>query len=144
MKKFLLCILLVLSLVLYGCSNTLSISYPDDPIKFETYSFTDPDNTYDSYGAFDYNSRTYIAYAPLNNSINQSDIDSCIGSIVLNGKEIDEWVVKLKYFNNDDCLMIYYPNGGMQPPVFYRAIDTKNQTVEIPDYISAECADYWK
>lgn len=148
MKKYFIWLMsvVVLASMLSGCDNTLGLSFPENPIKFETYDFTYPEGSDDGYRAFDYNGRTYLPYANQGDTYHKKDVDLCLGFIVQDGEEkSDEWIVTLKDFPNDDVLMIYFPYGMMDPPVFYRAIDTRGQTLDIPDYIDEEnCYDYWK
>lgn len=135
---------MLLSLIFCGCSDSLSIKYPDNPKKFETYDYNNPNNKDDSYRAFDFNNRTYIVYSSLEKSISSKDVGTCLGCIVQDGKEQDVWVVKLKFFKNDDYLMIYYPDSHMQKPEFYRAIDTKGKNIETPAYIASSQYEFWK
>jgi len=143
MKK--ICSIFVAFIILLcGCSNSLDIEYPDNPIKFETYTYVNPDNADDTYRAFKYNKREYIPYATLENSVAQNDISTCLGCIVQDGKETDTWVVTLSDSDNNDYLMLYYPNTHNQQPEFYRAIDTKGKEISTPDYISDEKFEFWR
>lgn len=143
MKK--ICSIFVAFIILLcGCSNSLDIEYPDNPIKFETYTYVNPDNADDTYRAFKYNEREYIPYATLENSVAQNDISTCLGCIVQDGKETDTWVVTLSDSDNNDYLMLYYPNTHNQQPEFYRAIDTKGKEISTPDYISDEKFEFWR
>ncbi len=147
----LIIILLVLMniLLLSGCTNTLGVELPDDPIEFVTYDFDNPDNPDDEYMAFDYDGRTYILYGTLNGVIHKSALGGCLGYLTMdNGMEDDkgDLVVTLKSVNNYDILMNYYINDGtgMNDPVFFRAIDTQDKDIEIPNYISPSTYEFWE
>ena len=132
--------------MLNGCANSLRVEQPKTPLLFDTYDFTDPDNSEDGYRAFDYMGRTYIPYAELKNRITRGEVGDCIGFVVQDGEEHGEWVVRLKAFESEDVLMIYYPMGLMDPPHFYRAIDTKGKELALPAYMDTEGFgyDYWR
>lgn len=145
-SKSLLCFCVLLTAVLCDCDNSLKLTYPENPIKFTTYSFYNPDNPDDGYEAFDFQNRTYIPYSSNGSSIMADEAEACLGGIVQEGKDLDDtWVVRLSAFkDNDDFLMIYCPKGGMQPEIFYRAIDSKEKQITLPEYISSDCYEYWK
>lgn len=140
-------VLFVINMIILtgGCGNSLEISLPDDPMEFATYQYVNPDNSEDSYMAFSYNDRTYISYGTPNGNISKQDIAECLGYIVQEGvaKE-DQLVVRLAEDLNCNCLMIYYANGGMQDPVFYRAIDTKDKEINTPSFVKSFSYEYWK
>ena len=147
MNKKLLCIVIavMLSFMLSGCGSPLA-SLPEEPLKFDTYHFIYSESNDYGYRAFDYNGRTYIHFAELKGRIAKNAVGNCLGFIVQDGEEHDdEYVVRLKAFENDDILMIYFPHGMMDPPYFCRAIDTKGQPLELPSYIRSDSiADYWR
>ena len=146
MNKYFLCFCVFFSVVLCGCDNSLSLNYPEKPVKFSTYSFKNPADPDDGYEAFDFQNRTYIPYSSNGGSVIADEAEVCLGCIVQEGQaQEDVWVVRLTEFkDNDDFLMIYFPTGGMQPDIFYRAIDTKDKQITLPDYISSDCYKYWK
>lgn len=49
------------------------------------------------------------------------EAEACLGCIVKDGEVREgDWVVRLTAFkDNDDFLMLYSPNGGMQPEIPY-------------------------
>ena len=143
MKKNILWLIgTVILLFLSGCGQ--SIKLPENPIKFVTYDFYNPENPEDGYRAFDYNGRTYILFSSVKKSMKKSDIDECLGYIVQDGIQ-GELVISLSAFENDDVLMTYYPNGFMEPYLIYRAIDTKGQVLSFPDYMDSESMyKFWK
>ncbi len=130
-----------------GCgSNSLKIELPELPEEFFLYEFINPDQSEDGYIAFDYNKRTYIPYGSLKNKLTKNDINSCLGYTVSDGnKNTNDLILTLTDCENNDYLMIYYSDdNSMQQPVFYRAIDTKNQNINTMDYISNLSYGYWK
>lgn len=145
-RNSLLCVCALLTAGLCGCDNSLSLSYPEEPIQFVTYSFKNPADPDDGYEAFDFQNRTYIPYSSNGRSVMADEAEVCLGCIVQDGEVREgDWVVRLTAFkDNDDFLMLYSPNGGMQPEIFFRAIDTKEKQIQLPEYISSDCYKYWK
>jgi hypothetical protein len=139
-------------MTLTGCKN----NYPEldsDAIGFKIESFIDEEDDEALYSTFTYNDRTYMSYGTHNRSIKESDLDKCIGYIIqdenassivdLSNKDIRVYTLTDDKDNN--FLMVYYiKTNWMNPIIFYRAIDTKDETINIPEYIDSLDYNYWK
>ena len=55
----------------------------------------------------------------------------------------DRGELVIKLVGTDDYLMVYYADAFMQPPVFYRAMDTDGQDIYTPDYIESYGDELW-
>lgn len=151
MKKKLLSVLLLF--ILFGLCGCIE-KYPDfeeNYSAFQTSTFINANNSSDTYLSFNYNNRVYIPYGT--GSFGRNDLDKCIGYIIQ-----DENVTSVVDLDNQDTrvftlsddplesyLMAYYVGTTeMNPPTFYRAIDTKNTNVETPKIIESLNYDFWK
>lgn len=137
-------IVVIFSWILSGCTSELDM--PETPLVFEEYIYKVSEDSNGGYMAFDYAGRTYISYASRHNHIPRKAVSDYLGIIVRDGeKHDDEWVVRLKDFENDDILGVCYPYGVMEPSLFYRAIDTKDKTLVFPDYLWFDWTyGYWE
>ena len=154
MKKKILGFLLmgVLVLSLTGCG----IKYPDlekDAIGFQTGNYIDENDDGSEYLTIEYNGRTYMPYGTLKGSLKEKDIDKCIGYIIQNENSSsiidkdnkDNRIYKFIDDKENNFLMEYYIGTDlMDQPSFYRAIDTKNNDINIPKFIDSLDYNYWK
>ncbi len=153
MKNKLLVIGIIIVLVLaiiFARTNYPNLK--DNAISFTMGEYkSDIDNTI--YGSLNYNNRTYIPYGTLKGYIKTKDIKDCIGYImqdensssITNLEDKDTRVYTLTNDKDENFLMVYYiGNSLMNQPDFYRALDTKNKNVEIPNFIDKEDYGYWK
>lgn len=125
----------IVSLMLCACNKgKWVVDYPENPLRIETHIFYDPNDIEDGYMAFDYNGRTYIMYAHLKGTLRKEEMGQCIGCTLQDGRE-DQWIIRLNAFEDDDIMLLYYPDGFMEPMIFYRAVDTKGKDLDIPKYI---------
>lgn len=104
------------------------------------------------YGSLNYNDRIYIPYGTLKGQIKTKDIKNCIGYIVqdenssstTNLNDKDTRVYTLVNDKEENFLMVYYIGESlMNQPDFYRALDTKDKNIEIPNFIDKEDYEYW-
>lgn len=144
MKKIILQIIcLALIIFLTGCQNT----YPEmkeDAIGFYPSSFEYGDEGFQS---IEYNGRTYIMYGTIKNGFDYSELDKCIG--YLHREEIEssneDRFYTLKSDPDENFLYErYIATALMNPPSFFRAVDTKDVDINIPNYIESFGYDYWK
>ena len=153
MKNRLLVVTIIIILVLAIIFTRTK--YPD--LKENAISFTmgeyksDIDDTI--YGSLNYNNRTYIPYGTLKGQIRTKDIKDCIGYIIqdensssyINLNDKDTRVYILTNDTDENLLMVYYIGTTlMNQPDFYRALDTKNKNIEIPNFIDEEDYGYWE
>ena len=154
MKKKILGILLIGVLVfsIIGCG----IKYPDlekNAIGFQTSSYTDENDDNASYLTIEYNGRTYMPYGSLKGTLKEKNIDKCIGYIIKdeNSSSVvdkinkDTRIYTLTDDKENNFLLEYYIGTNlMNQPSFYRAIDTKDNNINIPKYIDNLDYNYWK
>lgn len=104
------------------------------------------------YGSLNYNDRIYIPYGTLKGQIKTKDIKNCIGYIIqdenssstTNLNDKDTRVYTLANDKDENFLMVYYIGESlMNQPDFYRALDTKDKNIEIPNFIDKEDYEYW-
>ena len=104
------------------------------------------------YGSLNYNDRIYIPYGTLKGQIKTKDIKNCIGYIIqdenssstTNLNDKDTRVYTLVNDKDENFLMVYYIGESlMNQPDFYRALDTKDKNIEIPNFIDKEDYEYW-
>lgn len=104
------------------------------------------------YGSLNYNDRIYIPYGTLKGQIKTKDIKNCIGYIIqdenssstTNLNDKDTRVYTLANDKDENFLMVYYIGESlMNQPDFYRAQDTKDKNIEIPNFIDKEDYEYW-
>ena len=104
------------------------------------------------YGSLNYNDRIYIPYGTLKGQIKTKDIKNCIGYIVqdenssstTNLNDKDTRVYTLANDKDENFLMVYYIGESlMNQPDFYRALDTKDKNIEMPNFIDKEDYEYW-
>lgn len=150
-KKF-CCVLLVLCIMLFvGCGKTTYPDLPKNPIAFEMGSFEDTDHDNALFGTLEYNGRTYIGYGTINNNFKKSDIDQCIGYIVMDNNSTsnpdpDDTSSRIYTLAGDTehNFLMDYTDGVMNQPNFWRAVDTKGKDIPVPSCIDDLGYDYWK
>lgn len=92
--------------------------------------------------AFEYKGRTYIPYGTVENTFD--DVDQCLGYILQDDEtDKDYRVFTLKADKNNNFLATYIASGEMDQFGFWRAIDTRNTQIDIPDYISSLQYEFW-
>lgn len=144
MKKLLPCALAIV-LLLTGCLSDVDYSLPDNPIAFETYEFTNPDNQDDGYMAFEYNGRVYIPYGTLTGRIDGDDVAQCLGYKVQDDEaDKNARIYTLSADSENNYLMDYYVNSIMEQPDFWRAIDTVGENISTPKFIESLEYEYWR
>lgn len=137
-------ILCIITVFASGCFRREAYALPDEPTVFYTYSYLDSEDREDAYNAIIYNERAYLPYGTLTGTLNKSSDVECVLGYVFNSDFPDddgERVIKLN--GTDDFLMLYYVKGVMEQPMFYRAVDTMEQDIFIPDYIESLGYDIW-
>ena len=91
-----------------------------------------------------YNGRTYIPYGTIGKTLHSKDIDACIGYVISDNGDTDTRLYTLTADNAHNYLMEHYvATTLMNPPTFYRAVDTKGKVIKTPDYISSLEYSYW-
>ncbi|MBQ6053427.1 MAG: hypothetical protein IJL30_09135 [Clostridia bacterium] len=135
---------LTLIFALVGCFSAIDYSLPKDPTEFNTFVFVNPNDHEDTYASFEYNGRTYIPYGTLKNRISGKDVGDCLGYIVQDGEKLtDTRVFTLRDDKEGNFLAILQYEGFMDPPVFYRAIDTAKKEIDIPWIVGSLGYDFW-
>lgn len=146
MKKV-MAIFMCLFIIFYltGCG----MKYPGlekDSIGFYTGSYIDENDDDAGYITIEYNERIYMPYGILNGTLKEEHIHKCIGYIIqdnLNDK--DTRIYTLIDDKNNDFLMEYYIGSNlMNNHMFYRAVDTNETYINIPQYIEDLEYNFWK
>lgn len=134
---------ITLSFLILGCGKGIDDTLPANPLVFESIDYTNPDNTSDSYMSIMYNGRIFVPFGTLENSINGKDIEACVGYIknIENPEDTGMRIYTLK--ESDDFLMNKISDTIMDQPMFYRAVDTKNSNISIPEYIASLDYAFW-
>ena len=144
---------IVLALTLSGCGKSNYPELPDDGIAFEMGTLEDTEHDAALFGTLEYNGRIYIGYGIFNSAFKSSDVDQCIGYVVMdenstsNPDPNDTSIRVYTLYGDDDhnFLMEYDSTSGlMNQPSIWRAIDTKGAEIDIPNDIDALEYDYWK
>lgn len=147
-NKRALALLFMTCFLLYGCGKTMYPEMPSEYIIFEMGEYVDSDDQDALYGTIEYNGRTYLPYGTLKNSIQEKDIEKCLGYVVQDSDEADHNVrlYTLKEDLNHNFLLEHYASNKaeMMQPYFWRATDTKGQDIDIPDYIDSLEYAFWK
>ena len=137
--------IMAMIIMLAGCGDKIDYTLPDNPIEFSMGTFTDPGNAEDSYGSIEYNGRTYIGYGTQKGNVSGKDLGECLGYIVQDGEKIEDSRVFLLSGDPDaNYLGEFSAVTLMNPPIFYRAIDTLGQEITTPDFIDDLGYDFWK
>lgn len=153
MRKRMLIPLLILLLLLCGCSEKPYPGLPETPIAFELGHFEDTEHDAAWFGTLEYNGRTYIAFGTTSNGFRRDDVDQCVGYIVQdeNSTSVPDpdnknWRVYTLAGDADHNFLMDYDASAsmMNQPSLWRAMDTKGKAIEIPKYISSFEYDYWK
>ena len=141
--KLIFTFLIMFSLV--GCRNTAYPNLPNDACGFETGSFIDTNDDDAGYSTIEYNGRTYMPYGT-GKTLHAKDIDECIGYIIRdNTTDTDTRLFTLVDDTEHNYLMIHYvATTLMNPPTFFRAVDTNGKKIKTPDYINSLEYSYWK
>ena len=160
-KKIVLIVLCILAIIVVICGiialvnrNVRSI-YPDlseNSIAFKIIEYIDKNDDDAGYGMIEYNGRKYMPYGTLKGIINNTDIDKCIGYVIQDENNTsmpdknnkDERIYTLTVDKENNFLMEYYIGKTlMNQPSFYRAVDTKETNITIPEYIDSLEYNYW-
>lgn len=153
MNKKLSILVLSAMLLLCGCGKINYPELPENALAFEMFTFTDPEHDDASYGAIEYNGRTYISYGTLNNSFREKNIDRCVGYILQDENSSSvadpENTSRRVYTLTDDPegnFLLDYDSTTtlMNQPAFFRAIDTSGVEIAVPSYIDSLEYDYWE
>ena len=151
-KKLTFLVLIIIIFSITGCG----MKYPElseDAIGFKMNKYIDEEDDNTGYLTIEYNGRTYMPYGTLHGSLKESDLDRCIGYIIqdenvssivdINNKDTRVYTLSIDKENN--FLMTYYiATTLMNQPDFYRAIDTKEEDISIPNFITDLNHNYWK
>ena len=139
-----LCVITILLILFVGCGNRIDYSLPHNPIRFETGTFVNPNDSEDTYLSISYHGRTYILYGTLNSTVTGKNIGNCLGFIVQEGVEMEESRVFLLNEDPDaNYLCTLETEGIMNQPFFYRAINTVGKEIFTPEYITDLEYDFW-
>lgn len=138
MKRTIFIFAAALSLILLSGCNKIDYSLPDNPTAF-TYN----DETDSELAGFEYNGRDYVFFGSIKGGILSNEVGECVGYIYDENNPEDKNNRVMKLTATDDFLMCYYVSGIMEPAVFYRAADTRDKDIEIPEYIIDNGYRYW-
>ena len=132
-------------LLLPGCGKRIDDKLPENPIEFHTGTFVNPSDSDDTYQSIEYNRRTYIGYGTLKNRIHGNEIGKCLGYVIQDGVAMKDVRVFLLNADPDANILVQFITGGfMDQPLFFRALDTRGKTIDIPPYIESLDYTYWK
>lgn len=107
----------------------------------------------ESFGSIEFGGRTYIPYGTANRKYRKSDIDSCLGYIIQNEHSSSvsdsgntmRRVYTLAADPDHHFLMDFDDSIRlMNQPSFFRAIDTKGETIDAPDCIDSLGYAFWE
>ncbi len=144
-KSILLSVAVVILVALAGCGNKIDYSLPDNPIAFVSGEYVNPDDPDDGYMSIEYKDRVYIPYGVLDGKLGGTDVGECLGYIVQDGKVVENSrVFTLSEDPDYNFLVDLNAEGFMDVPMFYRALDTKGQDIDIPGYIYDQGYEVWK
>ncbi len=146
MKKRILIALFIclIMLMLAGCGNRIDYSLPDNPIVFNANTFINPADKNDTYLSLEYNGRVYIPYGNLTGSIDGKDVGKCLGYYVQDGNKMEDTrIFLLTDDSNANFLIRIDTVGVMSQPDFFRAVDTKGENIDIPQYIDSSDEPFW-
>ena len=143
MKRTIIILAAALSLILFSGCNKIDYSLPDDPTVFTERSYFYNNKTGGELAGFEYNGRDYVFFGTIKGGILSNEVGKCIGYIYDENNPEDKNNRVMKLTATDDFLMCYYISGIMDPAVFYRAADTRDKDIEIPEYINDNGYRYW-
>ena len=151
-KKRIGVMLVACILMLAGCGKVEYPDLPDNPVAFEMGSFEDKEHDGALFGTLEYDGRTYIGYGTIDRAFKQSDINRCIGYIVMDknsssSPDLNNTDIRVYTLAGDadhNFLMDYDSVGVMNQPGIWRAVDTKGKDLEIPDFIDDLGYVFWK
>lgn len=144
-KSFILSVAAVFLIVLSGCGDKIDYSLPDNPMVFMAETYVNPFDPDDEYMSIECKGRTYVPFGVLDGDLGGSDIEECLGFIARVGDDsTDSRVFTLTADPEQNFLVEMTPDGFMNPPMFYRAIDTYLKDIGIPEYIWDQNYDVWK
>ena len=147
MKKHSIIMISVAAVILLLCTGCRKIdtALPEKPIAFHTGTFVNPNDPEDTYLSIEYNGRTYIGYGTLKGKIDGNDIDKCLGYIVQENEIMEDVrVFTLTSDTDTNYLIRLFIDGFMNPPDFFRAVDTVGKEIEAPDFIDDLEYEYWR
>ena len=144
-RKCALLLILAMTILLLAACGGQGPQLPEDPIAFEMQEYVNPADPEDGYLALEYNGRLYLPYGTRGNSFRRSDLGDCLGYPVQEGQpQKDVLICLLAADPETNFLVEYFPSGFMQPPVFYRALDTAGKEIDTPEYIESLDYSIWK
>lgn len=148
MKKIMLPVIcfVLLVFILSGCLKRIDFSLPAEPVEFNTGIYVSPDYSGETFLSLEYNGRTYIPYGNLKKSVNGNDVGECLGYYVQEGVKAEDVRIFLLRGDADANFLVRIDmTGFMSQPDFFRAIDTKDKKIAIPDFIEASDSDiFWE
>lgn len=144
MKRTLLILIIIIIICIIGI-NLTNVKYPEldsNAISFKVGEYVDNLNDNEVYATIEYNNRTYILYGGPLYSIKSENIDKCIGYIIQdNEDDTTVRVYTLTDNENNDYLMVY--DSESKETNFYRAIDTLDNDILTPKYITSYNYNIW-
>ena len=148
-----ICAIIICLSVLCGCAKRPLPDLPGDALAFEMGTFIDDIHDDDSFATIEYGGRTYIQYGTTNNNYSQTCVEACIGYIIQDGNsssvtDLDNTDRRIYTLSGDpehNFLMDYDDSVKlMNQPSIFRATDTKEKDIDIPNYIDSLGYDFWE
>jgi len=136
MKKsiFIALFLCLILLALAGCAKRIDYSLPDDPVEFIADTFTNPADENDEHLSLEYNGRVYILYGKLKSSIDGNDVGKCVGYYVQDGRKMEDVRFFLLADDENAIFLVSMDTAGVMNQLdFFRAVDTKEKNIDIPE-----------
>lgn len=113
--------------------------YTKEIIVSENNIFRNPNDIDDTYMKIEINDRIYIPFGTQNKDLSDKEIGRCI-AINKNNKHQKYYEVK----NSPDLIASFYDIGFVSQIDFYRALDSKNKEIFVPEFIKILDFDYWE
>ncbi len=135
----------VLLVMAVGCWQRIYPDLPWDAIVFRGGTFTDTENDGAQYMTITWGGRTYMPYGTLKNRLRAGDVNDCLGYILRNDEsDRNDRIYLLAADPNHNYLLEHYVCGMMDQPTFWRAVDTRFQSIDSPGFIESLQYDFWQ
>ncbi len=141
MKKIALMLVIILTLSLCACGKPIDYSITEASEAVENPNVNEPyldPISGSGYVVLVIGGRSYIGFGRAVRKLDGSMIGPCIA---YNKDDMNQ-----RYFSvagSEDIICSYYVNGIMEQKIFWRALDTIGQDIEVPRFIEPEQEGVW-
>ncbi len=101
--------------------------------------FRNPNDIDDTYMKIELNDRVYIPFGTQNKDLTDKEIGKCI-AVNKNNKNQKYYEVK----DSEDLIASFYDKGFVSQIDFYRALDSKDKEIFVPEFVRILNFDYWE